>query len=281
MQAGKHVLTEKLMGHSVHECKEMARVAQQLNKILATGHQRHYSILYDNAVDTIRRGLIGDIHSIRAQWHRDNLPGHDSWSLPLPDDKMGKRLERLQRDLEAAKGLVDRQATRTTGRGAEARRRGCAGQPGRAAGARRRPAGAAVPRSRREGRELRLPGDHAGRRPPPQRAGRADSLAAVEPHRRRADGRAGQPPARRGGHLHQRPARRRPEGAAADRLGRRRPARCSRSIATARTTSIASTSSRAPTTTRIRTRRSASPTRRSTATASAATAKPCLAPRAR
>ena len=106
MKAGKHVLTEKLMGHSVHECKEMARYSQQLNKILATGHQRHYSILYDNAVDTIRRGLIGDIHSIRAQWHRDNLPGHDSWSLPLPDDKMGGRLASLKKQLDIAKGLA-------------------------------------------------------------------------------------------------------------------------------------------------------------------------------
>ena len=106
MKAGKHVLTEKLMGHSVHECKEMARFSQQTGKILATGHQRHYSILYDNAVDSIRRGLIGEIHSIRAQWHRDNLPGHDSWSLPLPDDKMGQRIARLRKDLESAKGLA-------------------------------------------------------------------------------------------------------------------------------------------------------------------------------
>jgi predicted dehydrogenase len=106
MKAGKHVLTEKLMGHSVHECKEMARASQQMNKLLATGHQRHYSILYDNAVDTIRRGLIGDIHSIRAQWHRDNLPGKDSWSMPLPNDEMGKRIARLKKDLETAKGLA-------------------------------------------------------------------------------------------------------------------------------------------------------------------------------
>ncbi|HEY2892668.1 MAG TPA: Gfo/Idh/MocA family oxidoreductase [Pirellulales bacterium] len=106
MKAGKHVLTEKLMGHSVHECKEMARSAQQTGKILATGHQRHYSILYDNAVDTIRRGLIGEIHSIRAQWHRDNLPGHDSWSMPLPDDKMGQRIARLTKELETARGLA-------------------------------------------------------------------------------------------------------------------------------------------------------------------------------
>jgi predicted dehydrogenase len=106
MAAGKHVLTEKLMGHSVHECKEMARFAKQSDKILATGHQRHYSILYDNAVDTIRRGQIGEIHSIRAQWHRDNMPGHDSWSMPLPDEKMAARLAKLSRDLETAKGLA-------------------------------------------------------------------------------------------------------------------------------------------------------------------------------
>ncbi|MGD9723413.1 MAG: Gfo/Idh/MocA family protein [Pirellulales bacterium] len=106
MAAGKHVLTEKLMGHSVHECKEMARFAKQFDKLLATGHQRHYSILYDNAVDTIRRGLVGEIHSIRAQWHRGNLPGRDSWSMPLPDEKMGKRLAKLKKDLEVAKGLA-------------------------------------------------------------------------------------------------------------------------------------------------------------------------------
>ena len=88
MKAGKHVLTEKLMAHDVAQCKEMGRVAEQTGKILAVGHQRHYSILYDNAVDMIQRGLIGDMHYIRDQWHRDNLPGNDSWQPPLPDKKM-------------------------------------------------------------------------------------------------------------------------------------------------------------------------------------------------
>jgi predicted dehydrogenase len=106
MAAGKHVLTEKLMGHTVHECKEMGRFAKKFNKHLATGHQRHYSILYDNAVDTIRRGLIGEIHSIRAQWHRGNLPGHDSWSMPLPDDKMAQRLTKLKKERDLAKGIA-------------------------------------------------------------------------------------------------------------------------------------------------------------------------------
>jgi len=88
MRKGKHVLTEKLMAHSVRQCKEMARVAEETGLVLATGHQRHYSILYDNAVDQISRGLIGDIHHIRAQWHRGNLPGSDSWKPPLPKKMM-------------------------------------------------------------------------------------------------------------------------------------------------------------------------------------------------
>ena len=76
MRPGLHVITEKLMGHSVHECKEMARVAQQTRLHLATGHQRHYNILYANAMDKIQRGMLGDLHYIRAQWHRSNLPGN-------------------------------------------------------------------------------------------------------------------------------------------------------------------------------------------------------------
>ena len=105
MRAGKHVLTEKLMGHSIHECKEMGRVSRETGKILATGHQRHYSILYDNAVHTIGTAkLIGDVHSIRAQWHRGNLPGKDSWKPPMPaDPSFVKKLAGWKKDLETAK----------------------------------------------------------------------------------------------------------------------------------------------------------------------------------
>jgi predicted dehydrogenase len=105
MRAGKHVLTEKLMGHSIHECKEMGRVSRETGKLLATGHQRHYSILYDNAVHTIGKArLLGDLHSIRAQWHRGNLPGNDSWKPALPgDESLAKRLAGWKKDLETAK----------------------------------------------------------------------------------------------------------------------------------------------------------------------------------
>lgn len=117
MKAGKHVLTEKLMGHTVHECKEMARVAKETGKHLATGHQRHYNILYDNAVHAINEGLLGDIHYIRAQWHRGNLPGTDSWQQPMPKefkpddiqaDKLGEELSSWSKKLAGIeKSLAD------------------------------------------------------------------------------------------------------------------------------------------------------------------------------
>ncbi|HEY4760880.1 MAG TPA: gfo/Idh/MocA family oxidoreductase, partial [Thermoguttaceae bacterium] len=97
-----------------HECKEMARVAKQTDLLMATGHQRHYNILYNNSVEMIRKGLLGDLHYIRAQWHRGNLPGKDSWQPPMPKDvkpddplaevleknlsSWAKKLEQLQKE---------------------------------------------------------------------------------------------------------------------------------------------------------------------------------------
>ncbi len=109
MERGLHVLTEKLMAHNIGQCKAMARMSQELkdpagNPLhLATGHQRHYNVKYDNAVNLIRWGLLGQLHHIRAQWHRGNLPGRDSWSMPIPGgEKManGKMFDRIKKDLE-------------------------------------------------------------------------------------------------------------------------------------------------------------------------------------
>jgi predicted dehydrogenase len=115
MNAGLHVLTEKLMAHSIHECKDMARLAQARGLLLATGHQRHYNILYANAVDAIQRGTLGDVHHIRAQWNRGNMPSNDSWQQPLPpkskpNDKLAGELitkrEKYQKELSKASGAA-------------------------------------------------------------------------------------------------------------------------------------------------------------------------------
>jgi predicted dehydrogenase len=72
MRAGKHVFSEKLMAHNIAQCKAMCRVARETNKLLAVGHQRHYSTLYDNANFLVANGHLGTIRHIRAQWHRNN-----------------------------------------------------------------------------------------------------------------------------------------------------------------------------------------------------------------
>ena len=110
MEKGLHVLTEKLMAHNVAQCKVMARMANELkdpagNPLhLATGHQRHYNVKYDNAINLIRWGLLGQLHHIRAQWHRGNLPGGDSWKMPLPgSDKIAGDIRNRRGKLKNAK----------------------------------------------------------------------------------------------------------------------------------------------------------------------------------
>lgn len=117
MEKGLHVLTEKLMAHNVAQCKVMARMAASLtdpagNPLhLATGHQRHYNVKYDNAINLIRWGLLGQLHHIRAQWHRGNLPGGDSWKMPLPGGEKsvsGKMVDKIAGDIRNRQGRINK-----------------------------------------------------------------------------------------------------------------------------------------------------------------------------
>lgn len=95
LQAGKHVFCEKLMAHNIRDAKKMVREADSAGKLLGIGHQRHYSTLYADAVKNIHDDALGDIHHIRAFWHRNNTI-HDSWRPPIPAED------------EAIADLVDR-----------------------------------------------------------------------------------------------------------------------------------------------------------------------------
>jgi predicted dehydrogenase len=98
MRAGKHVLCEKLMAWNISQCKEMIRVAEETDRILSIGHQRHYSLLYAQAAMAVQAGVLGDIKHIRALWHRNNSwPERDkngnptgrlidSWSPKIPEE---------------------------------------------------------------------------------------------------------------------------------------------------------------------------------------------------
>jgi predicted dehydrogenase len=94
MEKGKHVLCEKLMAKTVPDCKQMVRVSRRTGKMLAIGHQRHYSYLYANALEVVRqREILGDVRHIRAFWHRNQTacgrPGaengaYDTWFAKVP-----------------------------------------------------------------------------------------------------------------------------------------------------------------------------------------------------
>ena len=209
--------------------------------ILATGHQRHYNILYANAVDSIQRGVLGDLHYIRAQWHRGNLPGKDSWQQPLPPEVKPGRSRWPRSWSRSSKSMREGAWPTATGAAIDVWRTRVAQVKAQLADK--------IVEAEKFG--YQTDADQGRRRArwsttrPADRG--ADPLAAVGPHRRRADGRVGQPPARRGEHLHRRHARRR-EADAAERVRRRPTGRCSRPTATSRTTSTASSSSPPPAT---------------------------------
>jgi predicted dehydrogenase len=90
LKAGKHVLCEKLMARTVAQCKAMIKAADENDRLLAIGHQRHYSLLYAHAVEVLNTGVLGDIKHIRALWHRNNAwPMLDKDGKPVIDPVTG------------------------------------------------------------------------------------------------------------------------------------------------------------------------------------------------
>jgi predicted dehydrogenase len=90
MKAGKHVLCEKLMAWNISQCKEMIKVAEQEDRIISIGHQRHYSLLYAHAVELLATGDLGDVKHIRALWHRNNATPQTDKDGKLKMDAAGQ-----------------------------------------------------------------------------------------------------------------------------------------------------------------------------------------------
>jgi predicted dehydrogenase len=81
--AGKHVFVEKTMYFKEEEGGEIRKAAAEHPKqVLQVGLQRRSSVLYQVAMEMIRKGALGKIMFVRAQWHRNN-----NWRRPVPDPK--------------------------------------------------------------------------------------------------------------------------------------------------------------------------------------------------
>jgi predicted dehydrogenase len=74
LEAGKHVFCEKCLVFKAEEVHGLRAVAAQHPKqILQTGLQRRYSYFYQTVKDMVAKGLLGDVHHMHAQWHRNMI----------------------------------------------------------------------------------------------------------------------------------------------------------------------------------------------------------------
>ena len=85
LDAGKHVLCEKMMAWDVAGCERMAQAAERNRRVLEIGYQRRYNGVYVAAYEGIvNQGLLGDVYHVRMVWHR-NGNWRRQGEPPVPD----------------------------------------------------------------------------------------------------------------------------------------------------------------------------------------------------
>ena len=83
LNAGKHVFVEKSMFFKEEEGAAIRQAAaEHPNQVLQIGLQRRSSVLYQVAMEMIRKGALGKVMFVRANWHRNN-----NWRRPVKDSK--------------------------------------------------------------------------------------------------------------------------------------------------------------------------------------------------
>jgi len=104
LEAGKHVLCEKMMAWDEEGCERMRDAARRSGKVLEFGYQRNYNPLYQTAYEgIIKTGAIGEVYHVRTAWHRNGSwrrkgdppsPGFDAsrWGYPTFDHLLNWRL---------------------------------------------------------------------------------------------------------------------------------------------------------------------------------------------
>lgn len=85
LNAGKHVLSEKMMAKSAADCLRMIEAARRNKRILEIGYQRYYNTIYQAAyTNIIKQGVLGDVYYARLAWHR-NSTWRKTEEAPSPD----------------------------------------------------------------------------------------------------------------------------------------------------------------------------------------------------
>jgi predicted dehydrogenase len=85
LEAGKHVLCEKMMAWDEEGCGRMLQSAKKTGRLLEIGYQRFYNPVYQAAYEGIvKAGLLGDVYCARLAWHR-NGDWRRQEAAPSPD----------------------------------------------------------------------------------------------------------------------------------------------------------------------------------------------------
>ena len=81
--AGKHVFCEKCLVFKPDEVHAMRALAADHSKqVLQTGLQRRYSYFYQTVKQMVDKGILGNVHHIHAQWHRNMINQPSSlWTM--------------------------------------------------------------------------------------------------------------------------------------------------------------------------------------------------------
>ena len=95
LEAGLHVLSEKMMAREVEGLRRMLETARRTGRLLEIGYQRHYNPIFQAAYEgIIKPGLLGEVYYSRLHWHRNGswrrevespAPGYDPSPWGYPD----------------------------------------------------------------------------------------------------------------------------------------------------------------------------------------------------
>ena len=83
LTAGKHVFCEKCLVFKAEEVHALRVLAEEHPKqVLQTGLQRRYSYFYQTVKSMVDKGILGNVHHIHAQWHRNMINKPSSlWTM--------------------------------------------------------------------------------------------------------------------------------------------------------------------------------------------------------
>jgi predicted dehydrogenase len=139
LEAGYPVFCEKCMAYSTDQCKDMLHAQAKAGKVLQIGHHLRYHPLYYHAKEAfIKKGVLGDVMTVHAQWNRNapwrrQIPADEAsldftkWGFASPEELVNWRLYRNQsgglltelgsHQIDAVSWMLDEQPSAVVGTG--------------------------------------------------------------------------------------------------------------------------------------------------------------------